>query len=148
MSGLPTIQISVANELLPEDLRILFKEAEQLRDAAEKIVCECNELDCPFKKRGSTLLLEHNIKTRVPSRGAVSDCEYVTEEEDETIGEPVQFPVFLRTQPGRMGTAPNRRRGFMPKSRARAESVPNKLTVPRKYERFYNTATVCLSSSA
>ena len=134
------------NEMLPEDLRVLLKEAEELREVAENIVCECSELDCPFKKSGSSLPL-HKTNGRLPIRDTMSDCEYVSDEEGDSAGEPLQNHVFLRTEPGRIGTAPNRRR-FAPRSRARAGSVPNKLLAPQYAERFCTTMSLCLSSSA
>ena len=137
------------NEILPEDLKILLKEADKLRERVENFVCECNEPDCPFKKPAPFLPVH---KTNGPNliRDTMSDCEYVSDEEEEgdNPGEPLQNHVFLRTEPGRKGTAPNRRR-FTPRSRPRAGSVPNKLLVAPKYsEPFYTTMSLCLSTSA
>eukprot|EP00731_Ephydatia_muelleri_P028488 Em0020g132a len=149
MSTLPRIQISVDHELLPEDLRVLLKEVEQLRETADKIVCWCSELDCPFKRPGSLHLALSDTKSSLPiSRDVVSDCDVV---DDDQTSESNQNSVFLRREPARIGTAPNKRRICpSPRSRARVGSVPNtesvlnRLTVPQRYSELIFTPHVCV----
>ena len=147
------LQISVDHELLPEDLRVLLKEVEQLRETADKIVCWCSELDCPFKRPGSLHLALSDTKSSLPiSRDVVSDCDVV---DDDQTSESNQNSVFLRREPARIGTAPNKRRICpSPRSRARVGSVPNtesvlnRLTVPQRYSELIFTPMSVLSSSA
>ena len=119
--------------LLSEDLKSLLKEVERLRKIADSIVCTCDEPECPFR-------LQPDGRTEsLPTE----DCVYVSDEEDYVYG-PLQMCRFMRTQPGRRGSAPGNRnqpRLALRTLRHRAGSISNTLSVP------YSSLSIALRGS-
>ena len=110
-----------------------------LRETADTITCYCSEPDCPFRLQPRSLHLDRSQSLPVNYYNT-SDCEYVSDDEDSYS----PSCRFLRTQPTRRGSAPNRRRNVPKALRDRSHSlaVPDKPTIRRGY-----TSAPVLSSS-
>lgn len=138
------LQVSVASELLSDDLQRLLKEAKELRETADSITCNCNKPGCPFRLQPRALHLDRSLSLPGNLSKHAGDCEYVSDDEFEDTYS--QMCRFLRTQPTRKGSAPNRRRRFAP-TNPRDRSSSLEVPKPKNIRRDHLSASV-LSSSA
>lgn len=127
MSQVPRIQVSVVSELLPEDLQRLLDEVNHLRRIADKIACNCNESNCPFRPQPQAMH-RWNSTQSLPTSVDSCDCEYVSDD-DAGSYESFRPRRFIRTRPVRKGSATPRRSSLVPATTA-TTGLTHRLIVP------------------